>query len=225
MSSQKIINRLISNESTYKDSLEWRNLYGSLKFIFRNLIGIIISKKPSNNNLNKYLNLGCGAIYIDNWTNADFYRFRKIKLDWMLDIGKKWKCDSNFWDGIFSEHTLEHLTYEASITCFKECHRTLKTGGILRLSIPNIDLYIEHLSGKFQHKEFEQFPTKAESISYVTQNFGHKSTWNPELLISLLNEIGFKEVKQMEFFKSFNQDLCIEQEYKEWETMYIEAIK
>ena len=225
MSSKKIINRLISNESTYKDPLDWRNLYGSFKFIIRNLIGFLISRKPINNNVNKYLNIGCGAVYIENWTNADFYRFRKIKLDWMLDIGKKWKCEDNFWDGIFSEHTLEHLTYEACITCFKECLRTLKTGGILRLSIPNIDIYIDHLSGKYQHQEFDQFVTNAESISYVTQNFGHKSTWNPKLLISLLEEIGFSEVKQMEIYKSNNKDLCIEQEYKEWETMYIEAIK
>lgn len=225
MTSSKIIKRLIANESSYKDPLDWRNLYGSFKFILRNIIGVFISKKPTNNYLIKYLNLGCGAVYIENWTNADFYRFRKIKLDWMLDIGKKWKCDDNFWDGIFSEHTLEHLTYESCITCFKECLRTLKNGGVLRLSIPNIDIYIDHLSGKFQHKEFEQFETKAESISYVTQNFGHKSTWNPKLLISLLEEIGFTNVRQMSINKSLNQDLCIEQSYKEWETMYIDAIK
>lgn len=225
MSLQKIIDRLISNESSYKDPLDWRNLYGSFKFILRNIIGLLISKKPINNNKKKYLNLGCGAIYTENWTNADFYRFRGIKLDWMLDIGKKWKCDDNYWHGIFSEHTLEHLTYEACITCFKECLRTLKKGGILRLSIPNIDLYIDHLSGKNKRKEFNQFLTKAESISYVTQNFGHKSTWNPELLISLLEEIGFTNVKQMKMHKSDNNDLCIEQDYKEWETMYIEGTK
>ncbi len=225
MTKKKISSRLISNESKYKDPLEWKNIYGSFKFIIRSLLGIIISKKPKNKHKTKYLNLGSGAIYVDNWTNADFYRFRKIKIDWMLDAGKNWKCDSNYWNGIFSEHVLEHLTYKAAIKCLNECYRTLKKDGILRLSLPNIDLSIEHLSGKIRHKGFEKFQSNAECVSHVTQNFGHQSTWDPSLLISLLYEIGFTNVKKMEFKKSNNIELCIEQSDKIWESMYIEAKK
>ena len=224
--SNSIASRLISQESSYKDSLDWPNIYGSFKTIIRQIIGIIISRKPNNKFHTKYLNIGCGAIYIPKWTNADFYRFRKIQLDWMLDMGKKWNCDSNYWDGIFSEHAVEHITYSSCITCFKESFRTLKKGGILRLSIPNINLYIDHFSGKRTvHKEFDQFKSNAEAFTFVTQNFGHKSVWEPQLLIDLLYEIGFKDVKESSFGNSSNKDLCIEQEYKKWETMYVEAIK
>ena len=225
MNHKKIANRLISNESKYKDPLEWVNLYGSLKYIFRSIIGLIISRKPNNNFQNKYLNLGSGAIYLNGWTNADFYRFRQIKIDWMLDAGKKWKCDNEYWDGIFSEHVLEHLTYKASIKCLNECYRTLKKNGIIRLSLPNINLSIEHLSKKVNHIGFERFESNSECVSHVTQNFGHKSTWDPELLISLLTEIGFTNVKKMNYKESNNELLCIEQKDKEWESMYIEAMK
>lgn len=225
MSKYSIAKRLISNESKYKDPLDWVNVYGSIKYIFRSAMGLIISGKPKNNHKHKYLNLGSGAIYKDSWTNADFYRFRKIKIDWMLDAGKKWKCDSDYWDGIFSEHVLEHLTYKSAIKCLNECYRTLKKNGILRLSLPNINLSIEHLSGNKFNKGFEKFQSNAECISHVTQNFGHKSTWDPDLLISLLKEIGFTEANKVDYMKSRNIKLCIEQSDKLWESMYIEAIK
>tara|TARA_A100001011_G_scaffold369784_1_gene425456 strand:- start:128 stop:805 length:678 start_codon:yes stop_codon:yes gene_type:complete len=225
MSKKIISKRLIQNESDYKDPLEWGNLLGSFKFLFRSFIGSIISKKVKNKHKIKYLNLGSGSIYQDGWTNADFYRFRDIKIDWMLDAGKKWKCDDNFWDAIFSEHTLEHLTYKCAINALEESYRTLKKGGILRLSLPNINLSIEHLTGNYVSVEFEEFKTNAECISFVTQNWGHKSTWDPELMISLLEEIGFIDVKKMEYQQSTIQELCIETPDKVWESMYIEAKK
>ena len=142
-----------------------------------------------------------------------------------MNIGKKWNCDDNYWDAIFSEHTIEHITYKAAITCFAESYRTLKKGGLLRLSIPNIELYIQHFSGEHTHDEFNQFETNAEGISYVTQNFGHKSVWSPLLLIALLKEIGFSEVLEKKFCMSNNNEICVEQKYKEWESMYVEATK
>ena len=47
------------------------------------------------------LNLGCGSRHLDGWVNADFYRLhnltwnRKSHPDWMLDLTKPLKCDSD----------------------------------------------------------------------------------------------------------------------------------
>jgi hypothetical protein len=29
--------------------------------------------------------------------------------EWVMDATKPWKCPDNYWDGIFTEHVLEHL--------------------------------------------------------------------------------------------------------------------
>jgi hypothetical protein len=58
----------------------------------------------------------------------------------------------NYWDGIFMEHVLEHLSYKDAIFAIGECYRTLKLGAWLRISVPDIDKFIgfEHLKDKYQ---------------------------------------------------------------------------
>lgn len=83
-----------------------------LDFEIKSFCGrLFLNSKPdvisSNNNL---LNLGCGSSKFEGWINADFFAFRsKEKPDWMLDLRYPLNCDDNVWDGVFSEHTLEHL--------------------------------------------------------------------------------------------------------------------
>lgn len=59
--------------------------------------------------------MGCGHNKFVGWINADFYKGPKFwkkypnKPDWMSDLRYLLNCDSNYWDGVFTEHTLKHL--------------------------------------------------------------------------------------------------------------------
>ena len=73
------------------------------------------------------LNLGCGPHIYPGWVNADDYapkrhlRERQFRPNWHLDITKPWKCPDNHWDGIFTEHVIEHVSYSQSVFVFQEC--------------------------------------------------------------------------------------------------------
>ncbi|MEO0836902.1 MAG: hypothetical protein AAFY16_13210, partial [Cyanobacteria bacterium J06642_3] len=75
------------------------------------------SGKPNiKRNEASLLHLGCGSNKLEGWINADFFRnlFKfwkssKNRPDWMLDLRYPLNCDDNVWDGVFTEHTLEHL--------------------------------------------------------------------------------------------------------------------
>lgn len=71
------------------------------------------------------LNLGCGPHIFPRWVNADDYalkrRFRehRFKPNWNLDIARPWRCIDNYWDGIFTEHVIEHLTMLRQSLCLR----------------------------------------------------------------------------------------------------------
>src|ERR1700739_2153298 len=98
----------------------------------------------------RLLHLGCGNVKFADWVNADFYNFhdllanREFAPDWMLDLTKPIRCPDGYWDGIFSEHTLEHLTYAQDIHALKEVFRMLKPGAWVRIVTPDVSKYIAY---------------------------------------------------------------------------------
>ncbi len=169
----------------------------------------------------RLLNLGCGVTRLEEFINADFYRFtdiirRKSNLpDWMLNAGKNWKCSDNFWVGIYTEHTLEHLDYSEVIICLKECFRTLQPGAWLRIVLPSLEAALQSRS----------LPFNAMAVGSLTQTHGHISVWDGDLLCALLREIGFTEVNEVAFKEGRDQRLLVDLEERKFESFYVEAMK
>src|SRR5205814_992975 len=46
--------------------------------------------------------------------------------------------DASF-DFVFSEHMLEHLSYEEGLACLRECRRVLRPGGRIRIATPSLE--------------------------------------------------------------------------------------
>lgn len=160
-----------------------------IRFELISLYGrIFLSKKPRlTSNLN-LLHLGCGHSKFAGWVNADFYQGLKFwkkypnKPDWILDLRYPLNCDSDYWDGVFIEHTLEHLLSLHVLNLLKEILRTLKPGCWLRVSVPDLEKYVDYYCGKKSHENFKRWLTGAEAIRSLTQNWGHLSVWDSELL-------------------------------------------
>ncbi len=205
------------------------------KQIFYNLerlLGNLLFRRyPPHGQLPRLLNLGCGPVVYVGWINADEYAFKrslrekKFQPDWRLDITWPWKCQNDYWDGIFTQHVLEHVTYSEAVFVLKECFRTLKPGCWIRISVPGIRKYIDFYEGRSKDSFFEQFPVKALAISFLTQMHFHKSAWDGELLTKLLAEIGFQNAREVNFGEGMDNRLIKDQDVKAAESLYVEAQK
>jgi len=96
------------------------------------------------------LDLGVGLNYKDGWVNADFYKILRPKfwkkhekrVDLELDIRYPLPCSNNIVDGVYSGHTLEHLTLSDAYSLLTEIYRVLKPGCWLRINVPDLEKYI-----------------------------------------------------------------------------------
>ena len=177
-------------------------------------------KPPRKSHL---LHLGCGNIYLDNFVNADYYYLRWLpfvkqtgKYDWLQDFRYKLNCPDNYWDGVFTEHTLEHLHYVDCLKLFKELHRTMKKGAWLRICVPGLD---EVLSQNLQN-----IP-RAEQIYHLTQNYGHVSVWDSELMFRVLQDAGFETMHKVAYLQGTDKRLIHDSEVRSAESLYIEVQK
>jgi hypothetical protein len=194
----------------------WKVLVSKVESFFG---ALLFRRSPTSQR--RLLNLGCGVTRFEGFVNADFYRFtdiirRKSNLpDWMLDAGKDWKCSEGFWEGIYTEHTLEHLDYSEVIVCLKECFRTLRPGAWLRIILPGLKTTLQSSSLSFN----------AITVGALTQTHGHLSVWDGDLLCSLLREIGFIEVNEVVFKEGRDQRLLVDLEERKLGSFYVEAMK
>ncbi|QSJ15833.1 methyltransferase domain-containing protein [Nostoc sp. UHCC 0702] len=212
------------------------NLIKSFKFELISLYGrLILRTKPKfkNNSLN-LLHLGCGSTIFEDWVNADFFsNINIIKFwkpyannrDWMLDLRYPFNCDHNVWDGVFSEHTLEHLYPNQALQLLNELYRTMKPGAWLRLTVPDLRKYVNYYCGQTVHEKFNQWQTGCEAIRNLTQDHIHLSVWDSELLGKYLEKVGFFNIKEVSFMQGTDELLLKDKPERAWETLYMEAQK
>jgi predicted SAM-dependent methyltransferase len=213
------------NQKKYQISLK-----GILVFELKSLwFRILFSKKPQfkfGHSDKKLLNLGCGSSRFEGWINADFPSFRqKSKHEWSLDLRFPLNCEDNFWDGVFCEHTIEHLYPDQVARLLQEVFRTLKHGSWLRITVPNLKRYVDYYCGKEVDKRFSSRGTGCEAIRSLTQDYFHVSLWDADLLKRYLNEAGFTEIKEVSFLEGTDPALLKDSESRAWETLYVEAKK
>ena len=182
-----------------------------------------------------YLQLGSGNLdEYDTMENLDFYDITFKNFFGLTNFFKKKSVghdlryplpyNNNVFKGVYSEHTLEHLYPFEAINLLKEIHRVLITDGVLRITVPDLDKYI-NACNDVKTPFFLQFRNNCEMIWSLTQNYAHLSVWNYEMLKLQLETSGFSKITKTEFNKGINQKLLIDKEERKPETLYIEAIK
>jgi predicted SAM-dependent methyltransferase len=100
------------------------------------------------------LNIGCGTTYHPDWINIDYISQSSDVIS--CDLTKGLPFHSNTIAVCYSSHVLEHLRKEEAYFFIKEQKRILKTRGIIRIVVPDLEVicknylkYLEEaLSGK-----------------------------------------------------------------------------
>lgn len=197
------------------------------------------------------LHLGCGRNILDGWTNTDI-NIAKFRGSDKLDVTETFSYDDNSIDYIFSEHLIEHLTYQEGKFMLEECFRILKVDGKIRISTPDlkflVDLYTEdktdlqkrYIDYSVNHSAYNvSIGIDTFIINNFVRDWGHIFIYDEKTLSSLFESIGFSNVKSylitesedenLKNLENINDELNVEKgltkEFLQLETFTLEAKK
>lgn len=186
--------------------------------------------KLKNNGL-LYLNLACGDNTHPDFINLDYQWRSGIDLCWDITKGIPFKdCSIK---GIFIEHCLEHLTYSQCRGVLKEFRRVLKPGGVVRVVVPDAELYLD-LYQKHKQGELVEFPYVSQQdlhngmtpmmiVNRVFRDHGHLFAYDAKTLEIMLRNAGFADIQKEGFLIGRDENLLIDSERRKIESLYIEA--
>jgi len=214
-----------------------------LKFELHMLLIRLLSANRSRAYLTKkdlLLNVGAGDSGKEGWVNLDAVPGTKINCQY--DARKRLPFPNGSVKGIFSEHFFEHLDYTEEAPLFlRECHRVLRDGGVLRIIVPDAEKYLmayaqggwpglqslRPLDDRMRDLYYGwEYNTRMELVNHVfRQGQEHKFAYDFETIEFLLKRNGFQNVRKQEFGKSAMPELCIDWEFRQTESLYVEAIK
>ncbi len=192
------------------------------------------------------LHVGCGKMIVRGWLNMTYEpreRYGEIRnMDGSLwlnyDVRKKLPFDDSSIQFIAGSHFIEHLDLNDGLDFFKEAFRVMKTNGIIRISCPDLGIYIHSYITKNQ--EFFNHPLIREACTFKNaatpggilaakaydSGGSHKWFYDFETLKHSLEAAGFSHVKKVSLIEGQIPDLeKIELPAREIETLYVEAVK
>tara|TARA_B110001450_G_scaffold256994_1_gene290065 strand:- start:5260 stop:5913 length:654 start_codon:yes stop_codon:yes gene_type:complete len=179
------------------------------------------------------INIGCGSNPSEGWLNFDNtpaiklansplkYRIAKLfgmlkkthieNIEWnkknkikYADAAKSIPLPPNSVEAIYTSHMFEHLSREGAKSFLYEAKKILKIDGVLRVSIPDLKIYIEKYLINEDANEFmtgilvESPPIntlKQKIFLFMNGYRHHQWMYDGESLSILFREAGFKNIK------------------------------
>jgi predicted SAM-dependent methyltransferase len=213
----------------------------------RRMIGALVRNRSvhlSRNEIRRkrYLNLGCGGNLFKDFINLDYGWTKGLDVCW--DVSQGLPLESNSLLGIFTEHTLEHFTWEDSIKVFlPECLRVLEPGGTIRIVVPDAEMCLE----QYQHAKmngeteipFRDPYTGSNRIPltpmlrvnntfrriYEPLHVGHKFAYDFHTLEYFLHSVGFVDIRKEAYMRGRDPVLLVDFKRRASESLYVEAAK
>lgn len=206
--------------------------YGKLQVLWAHFVrnaGWQIKNVPDKH----YLNVGCGPNQHPEFINLDYDWRPGLDLCW--DITKGLPFPDNKLKGIYSEHCLEHISFELIQFVLHEFYRTIASGGTVRIAVPDAGLYLG-LYAKSRNGEKVVFPyeptdaadrgfTPIMAVNQIFRDHGHRYAYDFECLAMLLRKAGFTNIVQREYRQGGDKTLLIDSDYRQIESLYVEASK
>lgn len=174
------------------------------------------------------LHVGCGKNRFKGWINADI----SPSADAIIFLQKKLPFKDASLELVYSEHVIEHISYEIALRFVTDAKRVLKKGGVLRIAMPDLDVLVEQYREDWRSADWVNWPefsfieTRAQMINIAFRWWGHKYLYNREELTKLLKEAGFEDenirfcelgestTKELEGIESREDSLLIAEAYK-----------
>jgi predicted SAM-dependent methyltransferase len=174
------------------------------------------------------LNWGCGAEGEPGWINSDLKEGPGIDLP--CDILEGLPLDDASIDYAVSIHALPELDYDMQVPALSELRRVLRTGGTLRLALPDLAKGVD--AYRRGDRDYFLIPDDhMESIGgkLITQLvwYGYSRTlFVRDFIDELLRTAGFREVAHVGFGQTASRHPeIVELDNREAESLFVEAVK
>jgi SAM-dependent methyltransferase len=172
------------------------------------------------------LHFGCGWTIAPGWINCDI--FRAPGLDLCADIRQGLPLVEQSIDCIASHHAMQDLKIYEQVPALAELRRVLKPGGVLRLGLPDFDIFV----AAYQRGDRDFFMIHDwETIdgNFFTHLLWYNITQTPmtkRFMEELLKKAGFARVEHVAFKQTSSRwPQIVELDGRESESFYIEAYR
>jgi predicted SAM-dependent methyltransferase len=197
-----------------------------ISFLIRNRKFQLLGKDFSSK---EYLNCGCGLNIKEAFINLDWQWRRGVDLCW--DITRKLPLSHSSIKGIYMEHVLEHISFPKVVPLLGELRRVLKKDGAVRIVVPDAELYLDlYQSAKqgekvtFPYDKKDLNSTPLMHVNELFRGYGHQYAYDFQTLRVLLNQVGFLNVTRHSFNQGRDPALLIDTEWRNRESLYVEAV-
>lgn len=152
------------------------------------------------------LHLGCGHHLLPGWLNTDLIAFTEDVVP--LDASQPLPFPDDTFRYVFAEHLLVLLTYEEMLECLRECRRTLRDDGVLRIAFPSIErlarLYDTPRDELGEHylrwaagsSGVPDLLSPAAAFNALVMNWGLRSLLDEATMRNLLERAGFDAIEE-----------------------------
>jgi len=174
------------------------------------------------------LHWGCGPITPYGWVNSDIEPGPSV--DVVADICAGLPLPDDAFDYIVSIHALPELSYADQDRALLELRRVLRPGGVLRLSLPDLDKSIR----AYTTKDIDYFLIPDEAVKSLSGKMIVQLLWygrsrclfTPEFTIELLTRCGYQSIQRCSFRQTVSEyPGIIELDDRELESFFVEARK
>lgn len=135
------------------------------------------------------LHVGCGVKYLEGWTNLDIVNDNKVDI--LDDASLLLSIPDNSCDIIYASHILEHFGRHECVDILSLWYDKLKSGGILRIAVPNFEKVVEYYSKTKDLNAIMGLVVGGQKNSYDD----HKIIFDEESLSQMLFQVGFTDVR------------------------------
>ena len=191
------------------------------------------------------LQIGAGANLLPGWLNTTLTPFQPGTV--YMDATRRFPLPDASLALIFGEHVIEHLEFDEAASMLRECYRTLRPGGCLRIATPDLrqiialythpdqpprQAYIRWIMDNFRPQIGEYNP--AHVINQSFHGWRHKFIYDAETLVGALQAAGFGDIQrrqpgesEVDGLRGIEQhgDVVGSEESMRYETMVYEARK
>lgn len=147
------------------------------------------------------VNIACGDAYVEGWVNYDYVPHSKNVLH--ADLLDRLPLESGSADVVYSSHFLEHIPLPSVKPFLSECYRILKSGGAVRLVLPDLEeicrSYLEYReAGEHDKADFLQLelidqmvrPDSGGELGRYYRRIGEETQRNAESIAFVMERTG-----------------------------------
>lgn len=150
----------------------------------------------------------------------DYYRILSGGVFIHHDLRYGVPLPDNCAEFVYTSHFLEHLYYKDALALIREAARVLRSGGVIRISVPDLEYALALYAKGQKHYMLNQYFFTEQDGSTLS---AHKYMYDWQMLCEVLEKSGFEKITRCQFQKGTVPDLDLLDNRSE-DSLFVEAV-